>query len=162
MYKVYLAGPIAGLTYEAAQAWREDASENIEGYDLPIRCFSPLRGKEFLDDGLIIEMGQYSAHPLSTAAGVTARDGNDIRTADVILVNVSNVRRISGGTAWELGVAWALNKIVVMVVSKDDYETGEDGEFVNPYLRHLILSQVPYIVTSLDAACALTKSILLS
>ena len=153
MNKVYLAGPIAGLTFNQAQDWRDYAAEMIEGYDLPIRCFSPLRGKEYLDNGNIIGMQAYDEHVLSSAKGVIARDGNDVRTCDLLFVNVDGVTSISGGTAWELGVAWALNKIVVMVAANDG----------NPYLKHLILSQVPaFIVPTLDEGIAVTKAVLLN
>ena len=45
MKKIYLAGPISGLTYEGAQDWRDEFSASISA---EIACFSPLRGKEYL------------------------------------------------------------------------------------------------------------------
>lgn len=160
MFKVYLAGPIAGLNYQEGQGWRDyvkvELSRRWEGlmyFESDIKAYSPLRGKEFLDDGNIIGSGEESDHPLTTARGITARDGNDVRTCDLLFVNVDGVTRISGGTAWELGVAWALNKIVVMVASNAD----------NPYLKHLILSSISaFVVPSLDEGIVITKGILLT
>ena len=45
MKKIYLAGPICGLTYDGAQEWRDTFRKEI---DPRIEAFSPLRGKEYL------------------------------------------------------------------------------------------------------------------
>ncbi|RLG68461.1 MAG: hypothetical protein DRO11_09110, partial [Methanobacteriota archaeon] len=44
--KVYLAGPVTGLSYEGCTEWRDIVKKRLEaaGY----KCYSPLRGKEFL------------------------------------------------------------------------------------------------------------------
>jgi len=45
MKKIYLAGPISGLTFEGAQDWRNYFTSKISP---EIDCFSPLRGKDYL------------------------------------------------------------------------------------------------------------------
>ena len=45
MKKIYLAGPISGLTFEGAQDWRTYFSNKINP---EIQCLSPLRGKDYL------------------------------------------------------------------------------------------------------------------
>ena len=151
----------AGLNYKDGQGWRDYAKIKLEWDERGpsakitsgIKAYSPLRGKEFLDDGNVIGSGESSTHPFATARGVTARDGYDVRTCDLLFVNVDGVTRITGGTAWELGVAWALNKIVVLVAANAD----------NPYLEHLILSSIPaFVVPTLDAGVDITKGVLLS
>ncbi len=157
MLKVYMAGPIANLNYQDGQGWRDYVKGKLEstagGYSTGIQAYSPLRNKQFLDDGNVIGPGEFSDHPFATSRGVTGRDGYDVRTCDLLFVNVSGVTQLSGGTAWELGVAWALNKIVVMVADN----------IGNPYLDHLILSQVAaFTVPTLDEAVEIVKGVLLS
>jgi hypothetical protein len=41
-FLVYLAGPISGMTYDEAQAWRAYASQNLPQ---EIRAISPLRAQ---------------------------------------------------------------------------------------------------------------------
>lgn len=158
--KVYLAGPIAGLTFQQGQQWRDYVKGKLEWRDLGhhlgaatgIKAFSPLRGKEERDDGKILGLQMDNPAPMSTPRGVIARDGHDVRTCDLFFCNVDGVTNLSGGTAWELGVAWACNKIVIMVAANED----------NPYLKHLILSQVAaFVVPTLDEGITITKAVLL-
>lgn len=152
MPKVYLAGPIANLTYVQGQDWRDCVYLALRCHG--IKAYSPLRGKEWLDDGTPIDASKTRADskPLATPRGIIGRDGYDVRTADVILANVDGVTSLSGGTAWEFGVAWALNKPVVMVAANED----------NPYLNHPILSQVPiFTVPTLEEGIQLVRQIVL-
>jgi len=41
--KVYLAGPIKGLTYTGATDWRDEAKDAL--YDIGIAGYSPMRAK---------------------------------------------------------------------------------------------------------------------
>jgi len=153
MFKVYLAGPIADRTFKDAQTWRTGAAEYLRAISNGlIQAYSPLRGKEFLDTDEIIGTQEFAEHPLATSAGVIGRDGFDVRTCDVMLINAMGVTKLSGGTAWELGVAWQLGKIVIMVAPEVD----------NPYRQHLILSRTPsFTVDTLAEACDLVAQVLL-
>lgn len=113
--KVYLAGPITGLTYEQGQDWRTVAQallakEGLLGY-------SPLRAKEYLS-GVGELKGAYDIHPLSTAKGIVARDRNDVLTADAVLFNLLGAKQISIGTMIEFGWADAFRKPTVVVAEK--------------------------------------------
>ena len=101
MPKIYLAGPICGLTYEGAQNWRDYFSGKI---DPRIDCFSPLRGKEYLTIRGPLE-GSYDEFPLSTDRGITVRDRNDCMGSDLVLFNMLGAQRVSIGTMVEFG--WA-------------------------------------------------------
>ena len=153
MYKVYAAGPIAGCTYTEAEGWRQYLRESLK--ECGIAVYSPLRGKGFLDDGHLIN-GSYN-HPLATRRGIRGRDSFDVRTCDVMVVNVTGVLNLSGGTAWELGIAHALSKLVVFIVG------ALADELDNPYLTHPILRDEPaFVVHSLGEACDLLKAILMA
>jgi nucleoside 2-deoxyribosyltransferase len=111
--KVYLAGPISGLTYDNGQGWREFvctrlAERNIEG-------FSPLRAKGYLKTKGVIEQG-YEDTPLSTDHGITTRDRWDVQTADAVLFNLLGAERVSIGTMIEYGWADARRLPIITVI----------------------------------------------
>jgi nucleoside 2-deoxyribosyltransferase len=110
--RIYLAGPINGLSFNDAVNWREEAREKLASYG--IAAYSPMRSKDFLAANGVMRstVDQYN-HPLSTSKGIMARDHNDCVTADAILVNYSGFDKASLGTAMEL--AWAFAKHIPVV-----------------------------------------------
>lgn len=146
--RVYLAGQIAGLTYDGADDWRQ-----IVRYDLSrdgIRVFSPLRGKEFLRGAGVLE-GPVDAHPLSTAHGLTARDREDVRRADAVLMYLPTSERVSIGTMIEVGWADAWRVPIVLVTNADSL-----------YASHpMVIECASYVVPELHQGVALIRSLLL-
>lgn len=148
--KVYLAGPITGLTFGEAEDWRsyakrQLATANITGY-------SPLRAKDYL-----LERGVLSGHPgayndqvLSSAKGILNRDRWDVMTCDVMLVNFLGATATSIGTVMEIAYADAYRKPVVVVM-----------EHENLHHHAMLDSSVGWIVTDLDFGIELVKAILL-
>jgi nucleoside 2-deoxyribosyltransferase len=119
MPKVYLAGPIIGHTYGAAQMWRDIARKRFAP---DIQCFSPLRGKENLDRrGVPISNGGYpDSNPLNTDLAVLSRDMNDVLTCDLLLVNLLPADRAAIGSCMEIAWACAFRKPIVAVIRPDD------------------------------------------
>lgn len=119
--KIYLAGPIAGLTHaEATYGWRQEVFDALHGVHrvskgvdvlhsaeavVQIHCYSPMRGKEFLAGQGILGKNGYATNPISTVQGVLGRDRDDCRTADLIFMNLLGADKVSIGTTCEL--AWA-------------------------------------------------------
>lgn len=142
---VYLAGPIIGLDWRAATSWRDDAAAWLSNY---ARCLSPLRGKDYLDNGELI-YHEYS-QVLSTGIGLTARDRWDVSRCDVVLVNLLGHLEFSIGTAIELGWADAYRKPVVMVVDEN-----------SPFARHPMVRQIAqYVVPDLWQGFRVVKDLL--
>lgn len=111
--KVYLAGPIEGKTVVEAVGWREICSTYFERHG--VMGISPLRGMDFLSGEEYVR-APYAQHPMATSKALTTRDRNDVRTADVLLVNLLGMgTRISTGTMIELGWADAYRVPVVLV-----------------------------------------------
>jgi len=121
--KIYLAGPITGCSYEDARhGWREEFDEELSGYNIAASLCSPMRGKDNL-------MGVSSipgmAHELEGLAevskpkGIIGRDFNDVANSDLVVANFLGATRVSIGTAWELGVAFALRKPYIIVLEAD-------------------------------------------
>lgn len=114
--RVYLAGPITGLSYdEARHGWREEFKLLLPAH---IRCVSPMRAKEFLrnETALIGDSKMYPGHLLAMPKGIVTRDRNDIRTCDAVVAFFLGAKNISIGTCIEFGWADAYRKPVVLIM----------------------------------------------
>lgn len=146
-FKVYLAGPISGLSYDEGQDWREYAQEALASHG--IAGYSPLRQKEFLRrEGVLT--GSYG-HPMATDRGIMRRDFNDCKTSDVIFVNLLGAKTVSQGTIMEMGWAYAFQIPLVVAV--------EDAN--NLHEHPMNRSTWDYRVPDLDQALSIVAAILL-
>ena len=114
MKKIYLAGPISGLTFDGALEWRDEFRRRI---DPRIDAFSPLRGKVYLTIRGPLE-GSYDDYPLSTDAGITARDRYDCMGADLVVFYLLGATRISIGTMIEFGWCDAARNPAIVIMEK--------------------------------------------
>lgn len=145
-YKVYLAGPIAGLTYDGAQNWRSLVAESLNSDR--VETLTPMRGKKFLKEVGDISTGAYT-DVVANSKGVTRRDFNDTVTSSCLFVNLLNAKRVSIGTVME--IAWAFQARVPSIVVM------EEGNVH----RHLMLEEAShYIVPTLEAGVRLAKLLL--
>lgn len=148
---IYLAGPIAGLTYdEARHGWREDFVGRLPDH---IRCYSPMRGTEALKD-----IGVLSANPdsyprdcISSESGIVTRDRNDVISCDAMVACfLEDGGRPSLGTAIEFGWAQAANRPIIMVAPEG-----------NPHRDHVMMRRMAgYIVEDLDEAAHVVTHLL--
>ena len=142
---VYLAGAIAGKDYEEATTWRHFTKYNLEPRG--IETLNPMRAKNTLanqNGGTIsTDFRDYAHHgAFFTSRGIMARDLNDVRRSDALLVNLLGLTERSAGTVMELGWAYVLGKPCVVAV--------EDG---NPHLTHpMIVEAMTFRVATLDEA----------
>lgn len=103
---VYLAGPIAGLTFDVANGWRDVAAAALPpGW----RALSPLRGKDHLDDGKVL------SNNFDGGGQAVARDLHDIDMCDAVIVYFGGAERVSIGTVAEIGYAYAKGKPIIVV-----------------------------------------------
>lgn len=113
--RVYLAGPIAGLTDNAARGWRDEvaaklANSGITGIS-PLRCEKPTNG--VFDDGPQLDP--------NFAREILAKNTFDVRNCDATLAYLPKPpegQRHSYGTMWEVGATRILGK-PVFIVSDD-------------------------------------------
>lgn len=152
-FKVYLAGPIAGLNYDDAQEWRSWVKSKLAPFG--IDGYSPLRQKQYLKGvGKIEDVGKdcYSSYtPLATDGAIMTRDHNDCQTADLIFCNLLGAERVSIGTVLEIGWAFAYRKPLIMLIEP----SGNPHE--HPMIREGIGFRYDNLLDAIDA----TKSILL-
>lgn len=163
MKRVYLAGPIAGLTYEEATlSWRDKVAKALDGYHLSdkgtipslqegIQTFSPMRGKIFLKGtGEAIGKQGYEQHPMSSMQGIIGRDRNDVMNCDLVFMNVYGAEKVSIGTTVELGWADAFRKPVVLILN-------EGGVHDHAFYKGL----ATYVCNSLEQGIQCAKALLL-
>jgi len=127
---VYLAGLIS-TDHPQSLEWRGDASFKL-GYTWKMKCLSPLRGKDMTksEDGGI-------STPDQGSKSIIIRDYNDIRRADVMLVNFNlwGSARPLVGTLMELAWAWEMKMPVVAACDKDD-RLMRDHPFIKECVSH--------------------------
>lgn len=146
---VYLAGAITGMSYEATVAWRERVEQEIAYY---ADVYSPMRRKEYLSQEQQIDGSPqaYNGQILSTPKGIVGRDTFDIRSVDVLLVNLLGAKRVSIGTVAEIGYAYAHHKPMVVVMEAD-----------NIHQHPFIAEMSTYIVATVEEGIELVKTLLL-
>lgn len=151
---VYLAGGIAGLPYAGATSWRHEVAAYLHP---EIATLSPMRWKNALehsDNGMISTDFREYAHngPFYTAQGIMERDYNDVRRADLLLVNLLGANSFSIGTCMELAWAYAMQKPVVVAIEKEG----------NPHMKHPMVSEAmgAFRYDELYDACMAARTIL--
>ena len=145
--KVYLAGAISGLTYDAAEEWRGAVKAALLPDD--IDCFSPLRNKQYLRKEGVLEQS-YPHNAFSSDRGINTRDHWDCLSSDLIFVNLLGAQRVSVGTVMEIAWGFAYRKPVVAVIE----EAGNLHD--HPMIREAIGFRVP----SVGEGVLITRSIL--
>lgn len=149
---VYLAGAIAGISGLDAADWRQEAKMALSRYD--IETLSPLRGKDALCGPARIstDFRDYdNKGPFFTSRGIMARDFNDVKRCDVLLVNLIGCAKPSMGTVMELGWAYAMQKPAVVVMEA----TGNVHD-----LHPMLHEAIPFRVETLDEAVHVVAVIL--
>jgi nucleoside 2-deoxyribosyltransferase len=147
-FLVYLAGPIAGLTYSDGQGWREYAAANLPQ---EIRVISPLRAKDVRLARAGIITDSYEDNPLTSQRGITVRDRNDCLRSDLILINLLGAKTVSIGTCIEFGWADSKRTPIVLVMEPDS----------NLHDHPMIRDIASYRVPDLDAALKIVEAVLM-
>lgn len=149
--KVYLGGPITGLTYEQCTEWRDTLTNVLSDEGFEVR--SPMREKEHLIE-------PFEGEPLPSRfdeeEDAVTRDLKDITECDIILVNLIGATRVSIGTMCELGYAKALNKHIVVVIEEESQTERSEGTEVtdsdNPHDHLFVYQLASTVVGSIEEA----------
>ncbi len=148
--RVYLAGAISGLSYEAATDWRQTAVQALSAAG--IAAYSPMRAKDFLRGSADLTWKSGAeTHPMATSKGIQTRDFNDCINADVLLVNLKGTTKASIGSCFE--IAWAhFLRIPIVVVAEAD----------NVHVDHpMAQDMINFRVDDMESALDIVKHILL-
>lgn len=146
MYIAYLAGPITGLSFDDCVDWRE---KMISLLPKEIVGMSPLRGKKYLQGKNSID-SSYEEIPLSSQKGITTRDYNDCKRADIIIVNLHGAKKVSIGTVMEIAWAKAFQIPVILIIDKEG----------NVHDHPMIRESIGFRVETLEEAAHLATVIL--
>jgi nucleoside 2-deoxyribosyltransferase len=147
-FLVYLAGPIAGLTYGEGQDWRNYVSTRLP---VEIRGISPLRAKaqQLARVGKIT--GTNESCPLTSQSGLTARDRFDCTRADAVIMNLLGATKVSIGTMIEVGWADLARKPLILVMEKEG----------NVHDHPMVRQCAGFRVDNLDAAISVCTAVLM-
>ena len=148
--KIYLAGPIRGLTHAEATDWRTATAERLK--DIGYTCFSPMRGKDYLKNiGPLLGdrgSGAFEEYPMSSTQGIFRRDVFDCDRADVILANFEGASNLSIGTCMEIMRGHAKGKYVLTVLA--DGSTHD-----HPFIRQASSLVVPTLEYAMEVLAVL-------
>ena len=142
-FRVYLAGPITGLSYDGAQDWRDVAKRVLA--ESHVKAVSPLRSKEYLRGipALTADCAGYGdLNCMSSPRGIMTRDHYDATQSDALLVNLLGSTRVSIGTVMEIAWAWDNGLPVVVAMEKEG----------NPHEHAMITEAIGFRVTTLEEA----------
>lgn len=148
-YKIYLSGPITGLSYDEAIGWT-DSVKNRLWIDYGIEGYRPMRGKTFLKDATNLSATGNKENILGLQRGVYRRDKFDVLSCDAMLVNLLGAKRISVGTMFEMAWAEDNNKPVVLVMEPEG----------NVHEHMFVNEAYTYRVDNLDDGIVLVNHIL--
>ena len=141
---------MAANTPEQAGGWRLEAEKQLDGKGF--RVSSPMREKNLKDGKMMgVNYEAYGDVPELTPPSIFARDQYDVRRADIILANMTEVGKAhrhgsnpftdettyipSIGSDFEIAWAFLLNKPVVLIAP-----TG------NPYAEHPFLNGMSNLI----------------
>lgn len=142
--KLYLCGPITGLSWEDCTDWRQDLALQLSDV---ADCYSPLRHKHYLSEEKSIK-DEYADTFFSSQRAIFGRDMFDVRSSDILFVNLLGAKRVSIGTILEIGAAWEGRKTVVIVMEAD-----------NIHQHSMVRELTPWIVETLEAGVDVVRSL---
>jgi len=116
MLKIYLASPIAGMSFNKVITYYANVIRRLSGF----QTFHPMVGKGLLEKETAFKSFGYDTHPLITNHAILQRDCWMIQQSDVVYVNFSASKKISIGCCMELAMAHLLRKYTVVVLPKDN------------------------------------------
>jgi len=117
--KVYLSGPITGLTYgEARWSWRQEFADLM--FDTNITLLSPMRHEGHLAEmkNVPIEPDNLPTHLFSHPKMIVTKDFLDIEESTIVIVNLLGAKSVSQGTLIEMGFARAKGKTIVTITDE--------------------------------------------
>lgn len=158
MLQIYLAGPITGCTYQGCTSWREAFKEMLAkamaGPDWrpeEVRCLSPMRAKDYLDQVGIINKDYPSVEfgPLSCSRGIMTRDFFDCCRANILVTNLLGASVVSIGTVMEIAWAYQNNTPNIVIMEPDNKNLHE-----HPMIWEAIGFRVESLQQAADTAVA--------
>ncbi len=146
--RVYLSGPIEGLTYTEATTWRDQVGGLLHRSGVIVH--DPMRGRVYRDPDARVTVHRplhevvVSVDPsMDTDRGITIRDHRDTVHSDLLFVNLLYATKVSIGTVIEVAWAWD-RRIPVLAVMEPHFNPHE-----HPMFREMISYRVPDVMSGI-------------
>jgi hypothetical protein len=152
-HRIYLSGPIAGLTFVESTQWRYDVFEELADFAEildPMRDVQPPVDDKFTPNGVGLEFVSTADVSMMSDRGILSRDYNDTTTSTILFVNLLGSKKTSIGTVAE--IAWAYQARIPVVIIME-----QSG---NPHDHPFIRDMASYRVDSIERAIKVTRSII--
>ena len=114
MYTVYLGKPMSGHLYEWVKEYLLPKSDALK--KAGCRVIHPLTGKPYFKADEVFKKSGYTQFPPSTDHAICNKDYWGVSISDIVLMDLSGVDKISIGCVSEMAWAYALRKIIVLVM----------------------------------------------
>ena len=128
-YKIYLCGPMNGLSVEVSRGWRNELIEFLPPY---ISALDPFFGKHNLRNEMIIKdvkNNQNYVGYTTTDKSILRRDYWYVQQCDLVFANLNVHPGIAGvGSSAEIAWSWAMQKPLLVVM-------GENNPYDHPMVR---------------------------
>lgn len=105
-YKIYLAGPMEGLTAEQMQGWRKEMTAQLAW----LQIYDPTRRIEY-----------HSGDGINRARFLFQMDLKDIDESDIIFVDARAKAGRGTGTSMEVMYAWMKQKPIIVWADPEDF-----------------------------------------
>lgn len=146
-HRIYLSGPICGLTFAECTEWRGLVKHRLEDF---AEILDPMRDvtADTFDTVITTDGGsQSTADPvMNTDRGIITRDYFDTVTSTLLIVNLLGAKKASIGTVAE--IAWAYQARIPIIVIMED--TGNVHE--HPFVTELASFRVDNIQRAISVA----------
>jgi len=150
---VYLAGPIAGFTIDAARVWRTHAIWKLKKHG--IRGIDPLAGAEKLQGDEVQTKQAPELDPFTSAKGIMCQDFYYCTHADMVLVNFTGATKISIGSVMEAAWAYQCRTPLVIISRTHGVMVG-----VETHDHTMLRSAADYWVDDLDTGLDICVKVL--
>jgi nucleoside 2-deoxyribosyltransferase len=130
--RVYLCGPISGLTIKEAEFKRGQVEDLFS--DSMIEIVNPMRGKYHINGDEPISPKGFHSKAFNDKS-IIKRDRYDVTTSDLIFADFRDSTRVSIGSMVEFGWADIKNIPVVTVMHENDFH---DHAFVHEISTHVV------------------------
>ncbi|KKN06401.1 hypothetical protein LCGC14_1077620 [marine sediment metagenome] len=116
--RVYLSGPMSGLTPKQASGWREKTTKQL--VDAGFEVADPMRGTEKLHSGRKkLRPDKYPENePSLSDKAFVQRDKFDVKRSDIILVNLLGAPERSVGTICEIAFNMVFGNLCVIAMEE--------------------------------------------
>jgi nucleoside 2-deoxyribosyltransferase len=116
--KIYLAHPISGESTDKIFLYYDENSRYYE--DIGFEVLYPMIGKGYLRNELEFKAVSPNENPISTNKAIVGRDSWMVEQADIVLIDLTNAKRVSIGSVCELSWGWKSGKHTVVVMESDN------------------------------------------